>query len=51
VNRRPPTEGPQREGVSRAANDEWNEELAEGLGVERVQLDLRSEDERAPYGA
>jgi hypothetical protein len=30
----------QREGVSRAANDERSKELAEGLGVERVRLDL-----------
>jgi hypothetical protein len=34
LKRRPPTEGPQREGVSRAANDERSKELAEGLGVE-----------------
>ena len=34
--RRTPFECLKREGVSRAANDERSEELAEGLGVEGV---------------
>ena len=40
--------GHKREGVSRAANDEWSEELAEGLGVERVRWLFRARTNGRP---
>jgi hypothetical protein len=40
IKRRPPTEGPNGRGLAGQLMIEQSEELAEGLGVERVRLDL-----------